>query len=124
MTCVKPYCFPETDGDILVLAEMSGMRENNISQLIKFRTHCNLGRGARGQRGQDTAVFKRSGSLPWRFTPMRMQSKHSYRAWDGGVATSNIHLHRNFVSGFETNVFYASLLELLCWHMVNIFLLI
>jgi hypothetical protein len=85
MTRVKPYCFPENDGDILVLAQLSGIRENNISQLIKFRTLCNLGGGARDQGGQDTAVFKRNGSLPWRFTPMRMQSKHSYKAWGGGL---------------------------------------
>jgi hypothetical protein len=36
---------------------------------------------------------------------MRMQSKHIYKAWGGGVAPSNVHIHGNFVSGFETNVF-------------------
>ena len=85
MTYVKMYCFPKTDRDFLVLAHLSGMRENNISQLIKFQKLYNFGGGARNQRGQDTAVFERNGSLPWRLTLMRMQSKHSYKAWGGGL---------------------------------------
>lgn len=114
MTCVKPYCFPETDGDILILAELSGMRENNIrvsvSQLIKFRILCNLGGRRRDQRGQDTAVFKRNGSLPWRFTPMRMQSKHSLKAWAGGGVHLQMSIFVEILYLDSKPVFYESLL--------------
>jgi len=53
--------------------------------------HCIFGKGARDQRGQDIAVFKRNGSLPWPFTLMRKVVKTQLQSLGWGVTPSNVH---------------------------------